>query len=130
MKFKEPHLAEEWERLHPETKAALEELEDWSRENRIPEPVLTCISRTVAQNKLAGGVANSWHLFDTAADIRLFHYSPAARASVLAFLRRQCPREEFELLVHDAGSGEHLHLARKDEAWKLTFPQRKESPHV
>ena len=122
MKFKTPALELEFrEALHPDVREALEELDAWSAEQAIPGVVLTCISRNAESNAKANGKERSWHLVNAAADLRTWHYTPAQRAAVLGWLQSECPREGWELLLHDAGTGSHIHLARKDMQWRLTF---------
>lgn len=60
----------------------------------------------------------SWHMARTAVDLRNKHYSSKQRAAVMAFLRARISKGEWELLEHDIGRGDHIHLAKRDAEWK------------
>lgn len=63
----------------------------------------------------------SWHMARCAVDLRNRHYSPKQRQAVVAFLRSMVSRGEWELLEHDIGRGDHIHLAKKDSEWKTKY---------
>ena len=112
------------EELHPEVCARVVALDEWCEDNGLPQVVVTCVLRDTASNKAAGGVDNSWHLVAAAVDIRSRHYSPKQLAYVMTWLRAQCPPDEWELLHHAVLTGPHIHLAKKDHSWRLTFEKR------
>src|SRR5690606_32137181 len=60
----------------------------------------------------------SWHLWKTAVDLRNNHYTVDQRKRVMNWLRVKCqPPAGFELLEHDVGRGDHVHLATRDFIW-------------
>lgn len=125
MRFKDAQAEAEFaKRLHPAVRQVLEELDDWCLENALPQVVVTCLGRSGLENQAANGVTHSWHLYSCAADIRSKHYTPTQKAVVLSWLTRTCPKPMWELLEHDAGSGSHFHLARRDFSWRNTFSKR------
>lgn len=128
--------------LHPLVKAHLIALDEWSVSQGIPEVVITHVLRTkedmeimywkrihrqanpAISESLARAMARrkfSWHLVGCAADIRNRHYLPAQRKQVMYYLRKLTggPNpSKYELLEHDIGRGDHIHLGVKDEQWK------------
>lgn len=63
----------------------------------------------------------SWHMARCAADIRNRHYNKSQRQAVMAFLMGKISRGEWELLEHDIGRGDHIHIAKKDAEWKTNY---------
>lgn len=73
---------------------------------------LTSTRRSARRNRAVGGVPNSFHLTGRAAD---FSGSAEALAAGAAYARKsrigpRCTGPE-EVLIHDSGSGVHLHVA-------------------
>lgn len=125
MRYLDAALAREFdEQLHPEVCVVVVELDEWSEENGIPQVVVTCIVRTPARNAAVNGAPKSWHLVAAAIDLRSKHYTPTQKAAVLAWLKRRCPTADWECFEHNAGTGWHIHLARKDLSWRNTFEKR------
>lgn len=62
--------------------------------------------RTAAQNRAAGGVANSWHMKGSPASPQAFDFVPASQKAAGAARAMGAK----EVLIHDAGSGLHLHV--------------------
>lgn len=56
----------------------------------------------------------SWHCALCAVDIRNRVYSRAQRKAIMDFLRYGTNATEWEVLEHDVGRGDHLHLAFRD----------------
>jgi hypothetical protein len=79
---------------------------------RCPGLTVTSTLRSPERNRLVGGVPSSWHLNGRAADFTGSHDHVAAAAWLAPSLRvgRGCTGPE-EVLVHNAGSGVHLHVA-------------------
>lgn len=61
----------------------------------------------------------SWHLCLCAIDIRNRVYSRAQRKALVERLRKGRPAVMWEVLEHDVGRGDHIHLGKRD------FSQRK-----
>lgn len=137
MKFKTPALEAEFSRLHPDVIAAVKALDDFSHANRLPELVVTHAIRTpqqqediywrgIAKNtglpeaeaRAAARKKFSWHLCRCAVDLRNRHYTAAQLAQVMEFLRDGRERPHWEVISHDVGRGQHLHIGRRDEAWR------------
>lgn len=70
---------------------------------------ITSSHRTPAQNRRAGGVANSFHIRGTRANPRAFDFLPPKQEALTALRGRVRPRVA-ESMIHDAGSGLHLHV--------------------
>lgn len=141
MRFKSAALDMEFHGgLHPAVKDIVKDLDDWSKEQGLPSVVITHVLRTredmevlywkrihrqanpPISEALARSMARrkfSWHLVGCAVDIRNNHYLPGQRKAVMAKLRTLAkPAHKFELLEHDIGRGDHIHLGIKDEDWK------------
>jgi hypothetical protein len=142
MKFKAAELSSQLAGAHPELQSVLKKLDAWSIKQGLPEVVVTHVSRTRNEMRsiyvpvyLAQGMAEerahaaadarfSWHLVDCAADVRNSHYTPAQLKQVMGFLRPLCEAPLWELLSHDVGRGEHLHLGKRDFAWRKAYKVR------
>lgn len=124
MKFKDgvarQHMAAEWFNLHPRVREKLVALDDWSRKQLLPEPVITHINRTPSEQAAIyqGKKRFSWHMCLCAVDLRNFTYTAEQLGRVYAFLTDNHDPELWEVLSHDVGRGDHLHLAFRDAAWK------------
>ena len=137
MKFKTPALAAEFNRLHPDVIAAVKALDDFSHANRLPELVVTHAIRTPEMQediywrgihkstglseKEARAQARkkfSWHLARCAVDLRNNHYTAVQRKQVMEFLRDGRERPHWEVIEHDVGRGDHIHLGRRDFGWQ------------
>ncbi len=74
------------------------------------------------QNRAVNGKTDSWHLYHCAADLRLWVWPKGTvLPAVIIWLGREMEkrgRKKWGLLVHDAGTGQHLHLERRDATWK------------
>ena len=137
MKFKTPALSDEFSRLHPDVIAAVKALDDFSHANRLPELVVTHAIRTPAQQEdiYWRGIAKntglpesearaqarkkfSWHLAKCAVDLRNNHYTAVQLQQALEFLKRGREHPLWEVISHDVGRGNHLHIGRRDFAWQ------------
>lgn len=140
MKFKVPWLESEFAHLHPHVQSALKALDAYSASHGLPEPLVTHCFRnasqqeayywrgiekrlgvTEAEARQAARSRFSWHRVGCAADVRNSHYTPKQLEEVLSFLREGRASPLWEILSHDVGRGEHLHLARRDFSWRNTF---------
>ena len=145
MNFKAPHLEVEFDHLHPELRALLLELDQWSGEHKFAAVLVAHALRTLDDQERiylpiyqentglpperARALARqrfSWHLVGCAVDIRNSHYSEDERRTVVSWLRGRVEpvAGDWELLEHDIGRGEHIHIARRDVAWRKAH-----SPH-
>lgn len=124
MKFKFAHLRDEFPNLHPETWRAAMALDHWSIERKFPEVVVTCVDRSLAdQKEIYGDHRFSWHLVRCAVDIRNSHYSIDQLGRVLEFLK-DGRDEGWEILNHDVGKGSHIHVGFRDPEWRARFKDR------
>ena len=60
----------------------------------------------------------SWHLARCAVDLRNRHYTPVQLQQVMEFLQRDRKHPLWEILNHDVGRGDHLHIGRRDYSWR------------
>lgn len=140
MKYKSPILEQEYKALHPQLRTVMEQLETFSAENGLPEPVATHIRRTrkgqediywrsvlaanpsmtEAQARTAASKRFSWHLVNCAIDLRDYIYTKQQVTKLLAWLRQRCPAPTFEVLYHDVGRGQHLHVGIRDHEYAST----------
>lgn len=161
MKFKIPTMADDFLRVHPDVQDLARLFESWSRDQGLPEPVVTDVIRTKSQQRaiyvpyaqeliadFEGGVPMqdndralaiklmdlnddgiaqwaeqrfSWHLVGCAVDLRSRDYTAPQLAAVLGWFRRMALPPTFEFLEHDVGRGDHMHLGRRDFAWRNSF---------
>jgi ribosomal protein L37AE/L43A len=111
--YKAAHLQAELRDSHPDLRKALGELEEQAKY------VAEGASKSLAEKRAK--TRNSWHCWRCAVDFRNHAWTPEERAMVDAWLRKRCPRTEWEMLYHSTGSGLHFHLGRKDAAWRRRF---------
>jgi len=123
VKFKRPELEEELRTAcAPELRRLLEDFDRWSPRVHLPEPMLTCLGRTPAQNRAVGGVPTSLHLWSgagevqetRAADLSTWRYLPEQLELVLTWFRGEVAKrggaKRWELLHHNVQTGQHLHV--------------------
>lgn len=126
--FKHPRLESEFVRSHPEGKALIRDFAEQSLVVGWPTPIITDVWRSEAENKAVNGLPNSRHLCASAWDLSSRIYSDAQRWHVLAWLeaelRKRGKRTGWGMLVHNAGTGSHLHIERKDPIWAATYPRQ------
>lgn len=58
----------------------------------------------------------SWHVVLCAVDIRNRCYSRVQRKEIMAFLRHGTNPTDWEILEHDVGRGDHIHVGVRDAA--------------
>lgn len=111
VRFISDHHASTFEGLHPAIRAVAVELEHYVG----GDLMITGTIRTAAKMAEIYG-ANwkargkfSWHLVGRAVDIRNRDWSPERRVLITAWLKANWP--DAEILMHDIGRGDHLHLA-------------------
>lgn len=141
MRFKTENLKKEYDQLQPEVVQKLIGLEEYSKQKGYPEPMLTHVKRTRAQQKTIywqaeqaknrklnenqarelAGKRFTWHFHLCAADLRSSHYTAEQLADVVRYLKEGTDAG-WEVLYHDVGSGDHLHVGRKDNVWAKKHP--------
>jgi hypothetical protein len=135
--FKTAAIASQYPRLNAELRRVLKELGEQLREWGLPEPVVTDASRDVhtqeqlywrtyqdlpePEARMKARRKFSYHLVNCAADVRV-----ADPQKALAWLEGYCwdRRSGWELLVHNLGTGTHLHVAVIDKAARKEFETR------
>ena len=68
----------------------------------------------------------TWHWARCAADLRTRHYSGPQLAAVARWFKARCARPDWEWVIHDV-TAPHLHVARRDEAWRARYAPRPEA---
>jgi hypothetical protein len=150
VKFKTPALEFEFGHLHPDVKRLGYDLDAFLFANQMPELVITHVLRTDAQSEeiywrsfLKGGLSEpearkkarekfSWHKVLCAFDARTRNPGAGARYTkrqmedILAFLKKGRDPAMWELLAHDV-SGPHLHVGRRDFAWRTKHQKEQRS---
>jgi hypothetical protein len=138
MLFKTALIGSQYPRLHVDLRRALSDLEKQLKKWGLPSPTVTDASRSVAEQeelywkrewpnlpekeaRMNARRKFSYHLVDCAADLRT-----ADPQKALAWLEGYTwPTSElWELLVHNVGTGLHLHVAFKDIARRKAFENR------
>ncbi len=141
MKWKTVELQVQFLDLHPEVRRLVLSLDAYSDAAKLPEVVVTHVLRTPEQQediywrnlRIAKDISEdearaqarkkfSWHMARCAVDIRNSHYTPDQLSRVMAYLRPCCPTGPWELLQHDVGRGDHIHIGRKDFSWRKKPP--------
>lgn len=148
IQFKTARCEKEFLLLHPRVRTLVAELDSFSAQQKFPNVVVTHVHRTPVEQKAIykGAKDFSWHMVYCACDLRNNHYSPAQLDRVVEFLRTQTqdeaqslsrlrkllgrivrpPKPTWEILAHDVGRGEHIHVGLRDTNWRNTFP---DAPH-
>ena len=115
IKFKRPEL--EWEfdnQLHPAARGLILELDRFCSRAGYGDLVLTEVwrSEAVMTRYYGEGWEDSkwsWHLVGRAVDIRNKNWTTAQRHAIELWLKKNWP--DGEILMHDIGRGDHLHVA-------------------
>ena len=89
--------------------AILFELAVWMARTLSKGLIVTCLLRTVEENKAVNGLPNSSHLDGRAADIRTYLLSKPEIDKLIAHLNAVWGIEFLHTKYHDSGSGLHLH---------------------
>lgn len=137
MIFKGAAMLQESKQLHPDVKFALLDLDDFCKAKGYPEIVVTMVLRTAAQQEEIywRQIANSmhlseiearklarkkfsWHKVGCAADIRNRHYTKEQRGQIMLHLLEGRTKGPWEILEHDVGRGDHIHIGRRDFAFR------------
>lgn len=136
--FKTPGIGAHWNRLHPDLRGLIRHLDDWLFDNGMERMTVTETFRTADEQQRiytpfyleqgftpteAGQLARrkfTWHAHHSAVDFRhtIKPYTAEHHARILKRLQELCPREKWELLLHNVGSGIHFHVARREPAPK------------
>lgn len=143
MKFKKPELELEFVAgIHPQLQAKIKDLDEWCLANGYPEVTLTHVLRTkddqidiywlsiqkanpgmtVQAARNAAAKKFSWHLVGCAVDIRNTVYTTTQLVNINAHLKLKTKPGVWEILNHDVGRGEHLHVGIRDVNWRNTYP--------
>ena len=85
------------------------EANDYSYRKFGIQMVLTCLNRTKEENKKAGGVEWSAHLYCRAGDSRTRTMTPAQIDELIAHIKSVWGDMVY-IKYHNAGSGHHLHI--------------------
>lgn len=115
MKFKTKRLESEFLLVASACRAVVRELDAWLRLKGWEGVTVTHARRTEGQMAMIYGRdwkrrgLWSWHLTGHAVDIRNRVWTPSQRKDIVKFLRKNWP--EAEVLMHDIGRGDHLHIA-------------------
>jgi len=115
IEFKRDHLRWEFDQqIHPAVRAIVRELDAHLGAKGWPGVTITHAWRSLAsmadiygRDWRARGLW-SWHLVGRAVDIRNRDWSPEQREEITAWLEDHWP--DAEVLMHDIGRGNHLHL--------------------
>ena len=150
MRFKYPHLAAEYDVIHPRVKLATKDMEDYCFRHKLEEPMATHIQRTKKQQieiywkgiqkerkcseakaKELAGKKWTWHFVLCAIDLRDYIYTKKQVQDIVSFLKtkyclvRENPADQrldgYEILFHDVGAGTHFHIGYRDHQWAKTF---------
>lgn len=138
MKFLTPKLEAEFAQLHPDVRFSIIDLDDWSAASGLPEVVITHVNRTEEQQEAiywkqiqkAEGLREkearekarkkfSWHRVRCAVDLRNKHYTKQQRGQVVLRLMQGRTKGPWEILEHDVGRGDHIHVGRRDFAFRV-----------
>jgi hypothetical protein len=128
--------------LHPKVKAKLEGLDKWLKDKGYPELVVTHVLRSPdfqentywkriksqSSGKLSDVEAKakarakfSWHLVGCAADLRNSTYTAIQLRTIMAKLKENTNLSEYEILSHDVGRGEHIHVGYRDYGLRKAY---------
>jgi hypothetical protein len=114
--FAEQELESEFhKRLHPAARAVVVELATFCRRKKFEGITVTGVSRDEDDMARIYGAdwkekkRFSWHLDNRAVDIRNYLWEDYQRDTICQWLKRCWP--DAEVLMHDVGQGDHLHIA-------------------
>lgn len=98
--------------LPPELRQLADDFGHWSAANRLPVPVVTCITRTKKENHdIYGYDRDSLHLDPRAMDWRTRHYTKHQLDAVIHYFETKCKdRRIWELVTKLHGTGPHIHV--------------------
>lgn len=86
---------------------------DWSARKGLEDPIITCVGRTLEENKAVGGHPNSCHLWNPkprAVDFRNHHYPTWQLELVEAWWRDVAKPPRFDVVTKAHGTAPHLHV--------------------
>jgi hypothetical protein len=136
VKFKTPALEFEFGHLHPDVKRLAFDLDAFLFANQMPELVITHVLRNDNQSeeiywrwfmkkgqsepeaRKSARAKFSWHKVLCAFDARNKNYSKSQLARIMEFLKQGRDTSIWELLSHDVGKGDHIHVGKRDFAWR------------
>ena len=91
-------------------KAILLDLADEVQRKFKKNIILTCLNRTEEENQKVNGSPFSAHLYGRGADIRIWHFSQKELDFITNYLYNIWSDDFLYIKIHDAGSGNHIHL--------------------
>lgn len=95
--------------IDPRLQAFLLWLTFWIDHNLNKGLTITCLNRTVEENKQVNGSKYSAHLVGRAADLRTWFFTKDDIAKIIEAVNEYWG-DFIYVLYHDAGSGNHLHV--------------------
>lgn len=101
----------------PQLVSLLEQFIVFSREQALPDPLVTGFDREPAfyvQNGLKVP-SFSWHLVRCAIDLRTHHYTDPQLKLVETWFQQKCrPTHDWEVITELHGTGPHIHIGYRD----------------
>jgi len=91
-------------------KAILLDLADEVQRKFKKDIILTCLNRTAKENLIVNGSPFSAHLSGRGADVRTWHFSKKELDFISNYLYTTWTDDFIFIKVHDAGSGNHIHI--------------------
>lgn len=101
--------------LHPAVRGLVTELDRFVTRMKYAPLVVTAVCRSPEEmaaiygRDWRGKGRWSWHLVNRAVDLRNRDWTDAQRHAIETWLKKQWP--DAEILMHDIGRGDHLHVA-------------------
>lgn len=116
VRFKTARIDEEWDVLSWKLRASLLALSMWAEDELGKDLVITCLHRTTEENAAVGGVPNSLHTKDMAADIRTRGWTPKEIVKAKTFWDTELRRDNcFQMVVEK----DHIHVELDNSVKKL-----------
>lgn len=91
-------------------KAILLDLADTLEQKLEKDVTITCLNRTLEENREVNGSPHSAHLENRAVDIRTWYFDKKEIVFIEKYLYDTWSRDMIYFKYHDAGSGNHIHI--------------------